>query len=434
MKCFECGAETRFDKKKNIHKKYCVLHANLARKEWSKNNGFGAKQEAGWKKGLTKETHAGIKSQSDKISGEGNPWYNKSLPEETIKKATRARVQKLTLSEDVYNKQTTELTNFKVLTEYKDYYNNYKQLLDVECVQCGQHQKKSLWMLKNNTVCRSCTPYSSEERTVGDFIESLGFNIERNSRKIIAPSEIDITVPDLKIGFEYNGLYWHSEQYKVKEHHLNKTKACMAKNFNLIHIFSDDWNKRQEIVKSMIRNQLGKIENKIYARNCIVKEITNKQAKEFFDDNHLSGHTKSKIYFGLFYKDSLASAISLRIPRHKIYQGKIEIGRFASLINNIVVGGFSKLLKECINWCKKNKISEIITYADLSHGDGSVYSKNGFSYVKDTPLNYWYTDGEVRFDRLSFRAKGGLSESQIAQKSGVHRIYGCGSSLFKLVV
>jgi hypothetical protein len=35
--------------------------------------------------------------------------------------------------------------------------------------------------------------------------------------------EIDIYLPELKLGFEFNGLYWHSNKFKEKNYHLNKT-------------------------------------------------------------------------------------------------------------------------------------------------------------------------------------------------------------------
>lgn len=430
--CKECGEQTNFVSGKNIYRDYCPNHSNLARAAWSKHNGYGATQNAGWKKGLTKETHSGIKSQSEKMTGENNPWFEKRLPEETIKLATIARVAKLTLSEQTYNEQISELKNFKVHTEYKDYYNNYKQLLDVSCVSCGEKQKKTLWMLKNGTVCRACTPYSNEERDAGDFIQSLGVNVERNTRAVIPPSELDIYSPEGNIAFEYNGLFWHNENHKKKEHHINKTIACNEKGIRLVHIYSDEWTYKQEIVKSMIRNKFGFITNKIPARSCSIREIENHEAESFFDNNHLSGHTNSKIYFGLFYKEELVSAISLRVPRHKSYNGKIEIGRFASKINTIIPGGFSKLLNACKQWCKDNNIKEIITYANLSHGTGSVYTKCGFQFVKNTELDYWYTDGERRYDRFKFRANNGLTESEVAAKAKVCKIYGCGSALYQL--
>ena len=37
--------------------------------------------------------------------------------------------------------------------------------------------------------------------------------------------ELDIYLPDLNIGFEYNGAYWHSTKFHGKEYHLEKQVA-----------------------------------------------------------------------------------------------------------------------------------------------------------------------------------------------------------------
>jgi len=73
-------------------------------------------------------------------------------------------------------------------------------------------------------------------------------------------------LPDLKIAFEFNGLYWHNEEHKPNNYHLNKTELCEEKGIQLIHIWEDDWRYKQDIVKSMILNKLGKTPNKIYAQ------------------------------------------------------------------------------------------------------------------------------------------------------------------------
>ena len=41
---------------------------------------------------------------------------------------------------------------------------------------------------------------------------------------------------------------------------------------------------------------------RIYARNCEVKEITNKEANDFFEKYHKQGALASSVAFGLFYK------------------------------------------------------------------------------------------------------------------------------------
>ena len=78
-----------------------------------------------------------------------------------------------------------------------------------------------------------------------------------------------------------------------------------------------------------------------------------------------------------------------------------------------------------------NKYDKILTYADLRFGNGNVYSKNGFSFVKQTSIDYWYTDGKVRHFRFKYRAQPGKPEKQVAEENGVWKVFGCGSNLYE---
>jgi hypothetical protein len=64
--------------------------------------------------------------------------------------------------------------------------------------------------------CPSCFPreiiISKAEQEVATYIQSLVSSpIQTNDRTILNGKEIDCYVPALRVGFEYNGLYWHSE-------------------------------------------------------------------------------------------------------------------------------------------------------------------------------------------------------------------------------
>jgi hypothetical protein len=96
------------------------------------------------------------------------------------------------------------------------------------------------------TICTSCNPI--KDGTSGLEVELLEFikdnynhEIITNSKNIINPLELDIYLPDTNLAFEFNGLYWHSEEYKDKKYHLNKTLKCNELGINLIHIWEDDW-------------------------------------------------------------------------------------------------------------------------------------------------------------------------------------------------
>lgn len=82
-------------------------------------------------------------------------------------------------------------------------------------------------------------------------------NIIKHSRKIIAPLEVDIYLPDMKIGIEFNGTYWHSvEQGKSKRYHLEKSLACREKGIRLIHIYEfEDFEQQKQLLKDLIEGK-----------------------------------------------------------------------------------------------------------------------------------------------------------------------------------
>ena len=206
------------------------------------------------------------------------------------------------------------------------------------------------------------------------------------------------------LAFEFNGVYWHNELYKNKNYHLEKTEKCLKQGIQLIHIWEDDWNYKQEIVKSMILNKLGKTHNKIYARKCEIKEINNnKLIKKFLDQNHIQGSIGSFIKMGLFYDNELVSLMTLgkkrKFMNSSSKDGEWELLRFCNKLNTNVIGGASKLFKYFI---KKYNPKEIITYADRSYSNGNLYKQLGFNFLHKTEPNYYYVIDGIRKHRFGF--------------------------------
>lgn len=82
--------------------------------------------------------------------------------------------------------------------------------------------------------------YSNKSKAEQYIIDNLNYTgtIIHNDRIVIKPKEIDIYLPDLKIGIEYNGLYWHSIEHGTDKYsHRNKSIACRKLGIRLIHIF-----------------------------------------------------------------------------------------------------------------------------------------------------------------------------------------------------
>jgi len=423
-----CIRETRYIR--FTYKKYCKEHSCKASSEGGK---IGGKAEA-WNKNKTKETDPRILKHVH--YGEKNGFYGKKHTPESINKIKK----KKSLSEEEYKLRLLERgLEFEVKTKYSEYYSRQHQYLDIICKKCGTEQRKTLQAFERKSLCIKCYPCitSRAEVEVLDFIKSLGIKTIQSDRKSIAPKEIDVFIPDKMVGIEYHGLYWHMEnnnnknKYWDKNSHRDKMLLCRQKKINLIQIFSDEWIEKNEIVKSIIKNKLGLTDIKIGARKCEIREIHRKISKLFFEENHISGYTRSKISFGLYYENKLVCAIALRKPNHKKYKNNIEISRFATALNVQVIGGFSKLMKSVEKWMSDKGYKKIITYSDLRWGDGNVYRSCGFEWVSDTGIDFWYTDGTIRYNRFMFRAQPGKTEKQVAEENGVYRIYGCGNYLYE---
>lgn len=57
-----------------------------------------------------------------------------------------------------------------------------------------------------------------------------------NDRVNLHGQEIDIYIPELKIGIECNGVYWHSELYKDPTYHIKKQQLASSLGIKLIFI------------------------------------------------------------------------------------------------------------------------------------------------------------------------------------------------------
>jgi hypothetical protein len=288
--------------------------------------------------------------------------------------------------------------------------------------------------------CNKCSSsISNYELEINKFLIDLNFKTITSSFSIIKPHQLDVFIPSHNIAIEFNGLYWHSEEYVDKNYHLNKTQLCEKKDIQLIHIFEDEWLFKQDIVKFRLKNILGLTENKIYARKCIIKEISSKESKEFLNNNHIQGNVNSKINIGLFYNNELVSLMCFNKPRLGIgvKHNGYELSRFCNKLDNIVIGGADKLLKHFI---KNYQPKQIISYADRRWSQGKLYEKLGFDKIKVNKPNYSYIFNKERKHRFNFRKevlkKQGFdtknkTEHQIMLDRKIYRIYDCGTITYK---
>ena len=327
-----------------------------------------------------------------------------------------------------------------------------KEDLKIKCTNC-EHSfniHRSLFNQRNRlgiTICTECNPIDNHisdfQNKISVFISSI-YDGEIINNKKIGKYEIDIFLPELNIGFECNGIWWHSELYREKEYHINKINYFKEKNIKIINIWEDWWKNKKDIVMSIISNKLNKTKTKIYARKTQIREITDEKIiRSFLNENHIQGYIQSNIKIGLFYKNEIVSLMifgkrRIALGKKKTSDDDFELLRFCNKLDSIIIGGASKLFN---HFTKNYNFSKITTYADLSISEGNLYKKLNMTYLSLTTPNYSYfhKDNGIRQNRFNFRkdilVKQGFdktkTEHEIMKERKYYRIYDCGNLKFE---
>jgi len=235
------------------------------------------------------------------------------------------------------------------------------------------------------TSCGCQDSKSYQEDNLYKFVKSLTDKEVTPNARILDGKEIDVYIKDLHLGFEYNGLYWHSEARKSdNNYHLNKLNLAKEHNIELVHIFEHLWMQKQDIVKDLIKKRLN-ITNRVYARKCSIVEVSTKDARKFIDTNHLQGYTSSKIKYGLQLEGELISIMTFGKSRFS-NKYDYELIRFCNKLGTSVIGGASKLLKHF----EKTYKGTLVSYCDRTVFNGSLYKSLGFTKSHDSKPNYFY--------------------------------------------
>lgn len=315
-------------------------------------------------------------------------------------------------------------------------YAHSKSSVDIICHKHGRFTQKPNYHLLGNG-CPKCAG-TKLQGDVYDYVRSICDGIViNNDRHAIDPLELDIYVPELKVGVEVNGLYWHSydhcETYEEKYYHSIKCDVCSRSGILLIQVFENEWNQKQDIVKSMICSKLGLIDRKIYARCCDVVELKNDVYRLFVEQNHIQGFKSASVKFGLECDGEVVAVMSFNINKKYSW----EINRFCNKLGVSVVGGAGKLLSRFIDRYSPNRL---VTYADRRYSDGNLYRRLGFVHDGITKPNYFYVKRDKIYSRHQFmkhklenklgRFDVNLSESENMFLNGYRRMWDAGSHRF----
>jgi len=356
-------------------------------------------------------------------------------------------------------------TAIKLLSDEFEFPNSVTDMLNDKtkritiCKQCKKTMIfESLFVFGSYIKCLICNKKfgSYLEKEMDGFLNYTTVESEIHNRTILSYNkELDFYLPDHKLAIEMNGLFWHSEGSIIhnfkpdlkndvlfaelnekKPYHYNKYLECQKQGIHLIQIFEDEWNNKQEICKSRIKQALGLTGNKIYGRDCEIREIDYQTSTNFLNENHLQGKDNSSIRFGAFYNNELVATMTFARPNiskggNPKQEGVFELSRFAIKSDWSITGVAERLLKQ---FELKVNPNILYSYCDLRWFQGNVYLRLGFTLEKWTGLNYWYTDGFERKHRFGFRKQPNepkdIPEWILRAEQGLFRIWDCGNLKF----
>lgn len=351
----------------------------------------------------------------------------------------RADIHQIWKQPKIHQEAWDKLNDFDWLdNEYND---KKRSLTDISLELQVYYGTVGFYCNRHGFDIRRTSNYSKEELELGNWIESLGIEIERSNWDIISPKEIDIFIPSRNLAIEMNGLRWHSfhpDHLKVENryYHLDKSIGCSEKGMNLLHFTDWQWHHKKEIVQNIIKSKLG-FNTKIGARKCQILPVKKQIAAKFLNQYHIQGTVGCHSAYGIYYQNRLISVMTIGFSR---FDKKFdwEMLRFCTLPDITIVGGLSKLTAHIM----KNHDGRIISYCDLMRSNGNSYRQSGWKEIRKSDPGYFWTDGNNVIPRYraqkhrlgswikTFDPK--LSESKNMFAAGYRRFWDCGNLVFEI--
>ncbi len=256
-------------------------------------------------------------------------------------------------------------------------------------------------------------------------LDSYSYDVEILYSNILI--ELDPTITHNS----YRSLFSKDVPGKPLDYHKNKSMCAENNGYRCIHIF--DWDDTDKIISLLTPK------TKIYARNCNLQKITNRQlVNDFLNQYHLQGTTRSQKYcYGLFHNDQLVQLMTFGLPRYN-KQYEYELLRLCSHPQYRIVGGANRLFTA---FCKEINPNSIISYCDLSKFTGDVYDKLGMKLLHITPPAKIWSKGKDKITDNLLRQRGydqlfktnfgkGTSNEQLMLDSKWLPVYDCGQAVY----
>jgi very-short-patch-repair endonuclease len=334
---------------------------------------------------------------------------------------------------DFYIKQINHIIEVKSnYTFYADYDKNIAKSLGV--VASGKYFTFAIYRENSKP---SYISVSQEVQKIENSLDNNNLKYEKH--KQFDNYIVDYYIENNKIAICYRDIKFTNEYFLDTNYFYDMYSYFEEKGIQLIVVNNLEIN---DVWINSLLSKLIKNNEKVYARNCIVKEINNSPF-QFLNKHHIQGFVATSIKLGLYYNEELVGIMCFNKFRHGIGKDRgdsaYELVRYAT--SQTITAGASKLISHFI---KKYNPTLIYSYSDNSISNGNMYKILGFNLEKINKSDYKYNKININklYHRFGFR-KGNLknklaiydenkSEHELMLLNGYYRLFDSGKKTWVL--
>lgn len=324
-----------------------------------------------------------------------------NMYKETYEKRSKAQ------KESKYRKIVDILNNFDFdILEYND---NTK-IFKLKCKKCNheftiKRPEITYNYKKERRFCPKCnfknmTFRSLQEQDLANFIVSICKDKEIKYNKKINGIELDISIPELGLAFDYNGIYWHSSTSgKDISYHFNKKKIAHKAGYQLYYVWEDLWTNtvKRNIIESKIKSIFGIYEKTLQGKNCVIEEINIndkkfKDIEKFLRENDIEGNPRNTYKcFAMFYNKHLIMVATVSKYDDDLNKTVKEhydfvITRLTTKNNYNIIDGQDIMLKYITNISEFSNMLYLLNMDWNGFNLDPVFEKNGFMNTKQLKI------------------------------------------------
>lgn len=317
----------------------------------------------------------------------------------------------------------------------KDFRGKYDEngpiLYSFKCLRCGNVFKDDFH--SREPVCRVCNPSFAGKSKIEDEIyaflkEKYNGTIIRHDRKLLSGKELDFYFPEKKLAIEFNGTWWHGYKFgeempvsEFKQRHEWKRLECQKHGIRLLNIDEADYLDRPKVFQSFMLDCLLD-RQKVYARDCILREVDKRTAKEFCEKYHVNGWRASSVAYGLFHDNELLCVASF--SKHLKYGW--ECIRLCYKTGVSITGGWEKI--------QKHFGKQFLHYVNLNFFSGENKTGCGYRFVfHRTDIVYrnrlQTKENIMKYVKKDYVYNSSLSNFQNCLAGGGIAIFDCGNDI-----